>query len=114
MEDHEPSALERELTEIHRKGSRFARRIAYVSAVVFIFLSTITGWALYGRFEQGNSERNVWRAVICSIERATVQDPQTTPGQTRSALLFYDRLLTDDVHTRPCGLLNTIPTGGNP
>jgi hypothetical protein len=101
-------SLEEELTRIHRQGTRFARRLAYASAVIFVLLSGLTGWALYSRFEQTNRNRDtnaaIWHAVICSIEQQSLNDPFTSNDSKRASVKFFDGLLMDDVHTTGCGL----------
>jgi hypothetical protein len=70
--------------------------LAFTSAAAVI----LAGWALY---ERSTDTGRVWHAVVCSIETA-VQKQHLPRVKERAALRFYDRLLTDDVHTSGCGL----------
>jgi hypothetical protein len=87
------------------KGFRVA--LVLLAAMAFASLS-VSGWALYGRFEQSNAAReaniHVWHAVICSIEQS-VTKAHLAPKKERDALRFYDHLLTAEVQTDGCGLL---------
>lgn len=82
--------------------------LALLAAVAII----LSGWALYDRFSTSNHARSenraVWHAVICGIEQAVVKDDKThkrTADHTRTVLAFYDRLLVEDVHAAPCGIV---------
>lgn len=86
-------------------GFRIA--LMLLAAAAFTALS-LSGWALYARFEQTNAYRTdtnrVWHAVICQIETAVLK--QHLPrAKERAALRFYDHLLTADVGATGCGLL---------
>ncbi len=63
-----------ELDRMHHQGTRFARRLAYFAAVAFVLLSGITGWALYGRFEQTNSKRSAQHALNVRFAEVTRAD----------------------------------------
>ena len=107
--DEQTNQYAQELAKMHKQGSEFARRLAYVSAFAFVVLSLVTGWALYGRFNETNTirERNaeIWHAVVCDIEQSLVdQDGKIPAKQRKAALKFYDNLLVKDAHAAPCGL----------
>lgn len=81
-------------------------------AVLTAFALLLSGWALYSRFTETNharaDNRAVWHAVICSLERATMKQPHVPPARVRTVLVFYDKLLVEDVHAAPCGLVSEV------
>lgn len=91
------------------KRWRFAvDALAFLTAVSLL----LAGWAAYTRFSDTNHTRireaATWRAVICSIEKAVIED-KTIPHERKVfALRFYDRLLVENVHTQPCGYINHL------
>lgn len=84
--------------------------IVAFALLVFLLSSFATGYTLYTRFTETNARRadnaRVWHAVICSIEKQVVIEKRLSKPRETRALRFYDRLLREDVHTSPCGLLN--------
>lgn len=91
------------------KGFRFLLAVTTVLACLALL---VAGWALYARFEQTNENRaanqHVWHAVICRIEMAVAKQ-NLPPAQIREQLRFYDSLLTQDVKTAGCGLIERNP-----
>ena len=97
-----------ELNRIHKTGTLFARRMAYISGAIFVTLSLMLAWSLYDRFEQTNEARRenkaVWHAVICNIEQSVIANGKTPLSDKVVFIRFYDGLLVNDVHTRGCGI----------
>lgn len=85
----------------------FRVALMVLAAVSFAAIA-LSGWALYARFQQSNAYRaadnRVWHAVICQIETAVTKQ-HLPPAKERAALRFYDHLLTADVQTDGCGLI---------
>jgi hypothetical protein len=54
---------------------------------------------------QGRSQSvYTWRAVICSIEKVAIKNPETPRDQKVRSVEFFDGLLVNNVRTAPCGL----------
>lgn len=73
-----------------------------VLGILTAFAIILSGWALYTRF---SSNKETWHAVICSLEKETLNDPFRSPQDKRARIQFFEHLLTEDVRTRGCDLL---------
>jgi DNA-binding transcriptional regulator of glucitol operon len=85
-------------------------------AIITMLAMLLAGWAFLTRFDQTNKLRSdqdhAWHGVICTIERASIKNPNTTVQEKLQDLKFFDGLLTTDVRTTPCGLKHLVePTG---
>jgi hypothetical protein len=97
-----------ESDERKRDWKMFATFV-FASLAVIVALGA-AGLAFVSRYNSADQYRAdtqaTWRAVICAIEQQ-VAATQRSNVDKQTALQFYDRLLVENIHTEPCGIIIT-------
>jgi hypothetical protein len=88
------------------------RIIVNFLALLTVISLVVSSWALVTRFNETNRLRDenakIWHAVVCDIEVQVGQDKKLSHSRKVFVLRFYDRLLMDDAHAAPCGLVSEV------